>query len=85
MNRAVQLHIRKLVLTGVDPNDTGQVGAAVKQELARLLADQGLPAGLTTSSHRGKLDAGTLEPGHDGTPEGTGHQIARAVYKGISK
>ncbi len=81
--RPVKLRIRELVLSGVDPNDAPRVGTALERELARLLAEQGLPAGLEAAGHRGRLDGGELSTDPNSTPEGTGVQIARAVYKGI--
>ncbi len=81
--RPVKLRIRELVLSGVAPNDAPRVGAALKQELARLLAEQGLPAGLEGAGRRGRLDGGELSADPDTTPEGTGIRIARTILKGM--
>lgn len=38
----VELHIEQLVLHGFAPSDRYRIGAAIQQELARLLAQQGI-------------------------------------------
>lgn len=81
--RPVKLRIGELVLSGVDPKDAPRVSTALKRELVRLLAERGLPDGLEAAGRRGRLDGGELSSDPDSTPEGTGVQIARTVYKGM--
>ncbi|NPD27111.1 hypothetical protein [Corallococcus exiguus] len=79
--RRISLHIDELVLHGVPPAHRVQVGEAVRQELARLLAQDGLPTGLSGAVPR--VDAGAVHVTPGAAPESLGTQVARAVYSGL--
>jgi len=78
--RPIQLRINKLVLPETMADDPNGIGGALERELARLLADQGLPSGLETSHHLGQVNGGTLETGPEAAPESAGANIAKAIY-----
>jgi hypothetical protein len=79
----IQLRINKLVLPeGMADNPTG-IGGALERELARLLADQGLPSDLEANGNITHLDGGTVEGAGGDTTEMVGTQIARAIYEGM--
>ena len=79
--KSVSLHIDELVLHGFPPGDRRRVGAAVRRELARLLAERAPEA----SAEKRTLDAGSFALGADLRPEGAGRQIAGAVHKGLPR
>jgi hypothetical protein len=81
----IDLHIEELVLEGFHPADRHRIGAAVERELARLLGERGLPAGLATPGEIARLDGGSFEMNRITTPEGLGRQVAGAVYGGLKK
>ena len=57
----IELDIDELVLHGFAPGDGDQIGAAIRRELARLFAEQGLPAGLGTGGAVPRLDGGGFQ------------------------
>ena len=80
--KAVTLEIDALVLHGFAPGDRHRIGAAVQQELARLLTEQGAPA---ASGRHSVVNAPPIETRSNTRPETTGGQIARAVHKGLPR
>ncbi len=85
IRRRVRLHIEELVLDGLGPVDGTAVGRVIEQELGRLLAEQGIPAGIAGARIASELDGGTM-PLRPGTAQRTiGHQVAQAVYGGMRR
>ena len=81
----VRLHIDELVLDGFPPVDRYRIAAAVEAELARLLADQGVPSGLEKGGTIDRLDAGSFGLASDARPDRIGVQVAQAVYGGLTR
>ncbi len=79
----VELHIGELILHGIAPGDRYRIAEAIERELARLLADEGVPRALSRAG--AELNAGAFQMTSDATAKETGAQIARAVYGGISR
>jgi hypothetical protein len=75
----IELEIGELVLVGFAPRDRLAVAAALEAELARALADGGLPAGWTAHPDAPVLRAAPLPaaPAQDARQAGLG--IAQAV------
>ena len=80
---SIELHIEKLVLEGFSPASREQIGAAVQQELARLLTEHGLPPAWSTGREIEWLNAGTFRCDAQSKAEATGNQVARAVFGGL--
>jgi len=81
----VELHIGELVLEGFPPLDQAQLGAVVQQELARLLAERGLPAGLARGGEVASLDSGEFQVKQGSKAPEIGVQIAQAVFGGLAR
>lgn len=81
--RRISLHIDELVLHGVPSAHREQVGEAVRQELTRLLAQGGIPPGLSGAVPR--LDAGSVQLTPGAAPDAMGAQVAQAVYSGLGQ
>ena len=81
----VELQIDELILHGFDPRERQRIGAAVQQELTRLLGAQGVPQGLAQGGRFEQVNAGafTVAPGM--SAEAIGAQVAQAVYGGLSR
>jgi hypothetical protein len=81
---SIELHIDELVLHGL-PITSSQgrvVQAAIESELARLLAEQGLNhSSVGAMPH---LSAGSIQLTNDSKPANLGHQIAQAIYGGLT-
>jgi len=77
----VDLRIEELVLDGVDPGDRIELARAVERELARLVAERGLPAALADAE---SLDAGRIAAGA-GDVRGLGRALADAIHGGLSR
>ncbi len=82
---AVELHIGELVLEGFLPLDRVQLGAVVQQELARLFAERGVPAGLAHTVEVASLDGGEFRVAPGSNAQAIGSQIAQAVYGGLGR
>jgi hypothetical protein len=85
MRPNIELHIEELVLHGFAPGDRHCLGEAVQRELARLLAEQGVPSGLAQGGEAPRLDGGSFRIDGGGKPEATGARVARAVYRGLKR
>ncbi|HEY0602269.1 MAG TPA: hypothetical protein VGD58_05115 [Herpetosiphonaceae bacterium] len=86
---AVQIQIGELVLHGLDHVRSAgaryDLGAAVEHELARLLAEQGIPPGLSQAGIVARLSGGSFEVASGSPPDTLGAQIAEAVYRGLQR
>ncbi|WP_420456550.1 hypothetical protein [Rubrivirga sp.] len=80
----LHLHIDRLVLDGLGPLDGDAVAAAIQAEVARLVAEGGVPA-LDRDLRRPHLDGGAfgLPPGTDA--EGVGRHVGRQIYTRLSE
>jgi hypothetical protein len=85
MMPGIELDIDELVLHGFAPGDGDQIGAAIRRELARLFAEQGLPAGLGTGGAVPRLDGGGFQVAAGATTDAIGAQVAHAVYGGLER
>ncbi len=79
----VELHIEELVLHGFAASDRYRIGEIVERELARLFAEEGVPASLTSSLEAERLDAGAFHVAANSRAEAVGAQVAQAVYGGL--
>jgi hypothetical protein len=81
----VKVKIEELALEGLPAADRHRIGGAVKSELARLLAERGLPSWLAGGERIPKLDGGRFETRQGERPEVVGRHVAGAVYKGFNR
>lgn len=86
---AVHIQIGELVLHGLDHVRSAgaryDLGAAVERELARLLAEQGIPPGLNQAGIVARLSGGSFAVAPGSPPDTLGAQIAEAVYRGLQR
>ncbi|NJP09668.1 MAG: hypothetical protein HC866_09420 [Leptolyngbyaceae cyanobacterium RU_5_1] len=80
----LELNIEELVLHGFSPGDRDPIGAAIQQELTRLLTEHGIPPTLAQAGTIGRLDGGAFEIQAGTPPRVIGSQIAQAIYGGLS-
>ena len=78
----VRVHIEELVLDGFAPRDRYRIGEAVERELARVLAERGVPPSLLADSAHARLDGGAFALAPGLAPEAIGDRIAQSVYGG---
>ncbi len=81
----VELHIEELVLHGFAAADRYRIGETAERELARLFAEEGVPAALTSGLDVQHLDAGTFHVAAHSKAEAVGAEVARAVYGGLKQ
>jgi len=81
----VELHIEELVLHGFAPCDRYRIAEAVERELARWLAEQGVPHLLSNNVDLVGIDAGAFDVRPNAKSEMVGAQVAQAIYGGISR
>jgi len=80
-NAEIRLHIEELVLHGFAPGDRHQIGAAVEQELSRLMAEQ--PPAIGKNMSLPQVDGGSFQIKNAARPASIGSQIAGAIHGGI--
>ncbi len=85
MTPDVRLRIEELVLDGFAPGDRYRIGEAVERELARLLAQQGVPGALAAGGEASWLDAGSFELVPESGSDAVGSRVAAAVYGGLGR
>jgi hypothetical protein len=76
---SLEIHIDALVLEGFSSSEGHRIAAAVERELARLVAEQDLPAAWTRSAEILRLDAGRVQLRPAGGAEQAGLRIALAL------
>lgn len=82
----IKLHIDRLVLRGIGADvDRERLGAAVRQELTRLFAEEGVSPSIHRDGHAARVDGGAFHLVPGTRAETIGGQIARAVYAGIGQ
>ena len=83
----INLHIERLILDGlpITHSQGPLVRAAVEAELARLVTENGLAAGLQTGLAVPSVRADAIQLTSGNSPWQIGTQIAASVYSGITK
>ena len=81
----VNIQIDELVLEGFDFHDHKRIGAAMKLELGRLVAEGGLGSALDQKNNPGSVSAPPFSVPSDRNPRAIGAEIARSVYRGMKK
>lgn len=79
----IEVNIEEFVLHGFSPADRYGIGEAVQQELARLLAERGLPSGLAKGGDADRLDGGEIRMIRGAKARAVGENIGRAIYEGM--
>lgn len=84
----IALHIDELVLHGVALRDRHRVADALERELARLVADGGVPTAPTPTAPTAR--AATAAPAaivvpRGGRPEDLGRGVAGAIYEALGR
>jgi hypothetical protein len=81
----INLNIERLILDGlpIAPEQSHLVQVALEGELGRLLAANGVGAGLQSGAALASIRPGAIQLGPNSGPAQIGRQIARAVYSGI--
>ena len=85
MPKAINLHINKIVLHGVDQLNRGQLGLALEQELHRLISNQGLHGSLKQSTFVNYVSARPISINSRVHEKQLGRQIASSVYRGMKR
>ncbi len=80
--KSVSLHIDHLVLEGFPADGRQGIGAALEQELARLLAQEGAPR---HAASYGLVNTRPVALEARDAPARIGSRIAAAVYRGLPK
>ncbi len=81
----IALHIEQITMEGLQLHDRHQFGDAVQTELARLLAEHGMPSNLNGPVELGRVAAGSIPTTAAPRPATIGRQLAEAVYRGIGQ
>jgi hypothetical protein len=80
----IDLHIEELILRDVPNELRHRVAEALERELARLLAEQELPAAVAQGGHIPQIDIGPINIAANAKPDVIGAQIAQSVYGSLS-
>ena len=81
----LELQIEELVLHGFAPLARYRVADAAERELARLIAEGGLPRALLAGGDVAYLDGGRFIVAPGSEPAAIGLQVAQSLYAGLSK
>lgn len=81
---SIEIHIEELILHGFAANDRLHIGAAIEQELSRLIERQGTQALPRSSVNLERLAAGSFRLANNANSQTVGQHIARHVYHQLS-
>jgi hypothetical protein len=79
----VTVEIGELILHGIAPGAAAAIGDALREELAALLAAQGVPRSLARDGANDALDGGAVHVREGASPERIGRQLASAVHASL--
>ena len=85
MRPNIELHIEELVLHGFAPGDRHHIGAAVERSLGQLLAEHDVAPALMDLGDVSRLDAGKFDVASRAQPDAIGAQVARSVFRGLTR
>ena len=80
---ATELHIEHLVVEGFDGLAPDELRAALEGELARLLAERGVPEALRASGERPALAVAPLSLRPGATAHEVGCAVGRQLFEGL--
>lgn len=80
----INLEIDSLILYGFNPAARARIAAVAQRELARLLAERGLPSSLAQLGAIARLNGGQFQVVPNARAETIGAQIARQLYANLS-
>jgi hypothetical protein len=81
----IELHIEELVLHGFSSRDRDAIGEAVRHELMRLFAEQGIHSTFGKNYEVERLDGGSFNVKPGAKAQTIGTQVAQSVYGGLGK
>ena len=81
---SVEIAIEQLVLDGFEPQQSQAIASTIREKLAGLIEERGLPGEIPGSIHAGRLDAGSIHLSEEANPARIGTQIAEAIYKRLA-
>lgn len=79
----VELHIEELTFVGLDSYNRFHLGDAVKQEIARLLADEGGVEPVRHHAYIDRVDGGAFSVAPASKERDVGAQVARSVVNSL--
>jgi hypothetical protein len=85
MKKSVSVHIEELVLHGYPSADRRRIAAAVEQELARLIREQGVSRLSRNPVSLDSVNAGTIRVRANQTAAATGAGIGGAIYRSLGR
>ena len=85
MKASVEINIDKLILHGFSPADRNKIGEALRSELARLIAENGIPPGFSEGKNIGEMNGGTFSLPKNKHARSVGNNIAKSIYRGMRK
>jgi hypothetical protein len=83
--KRVVVHIDRLVLNGVRPEDQHAFAAGLQQELQRGFRDRDAVSQLTAVGDRSGFQVGGLRIEHGSMPQRIGANVARGIHREIKK
>ncbi len=85
MTPSIELHIEELVLTGIPARDARRLEAAIRQQLTRLLQQQGLPPAWKKEAGWPELRTGPIDLSRHRSPESLGNGLARSIVSAFKR
>ncbi len=81
----IDVRIEELVLHGFAHEDRHAIAASLRGELARLLAERGVPAGLVDRGNTAALGALEIQISPGARAGDVGTRAARSVFEGMGR
>jgi hypothetical protein len=83
---SIEVHIEEIVLQGFPPAQRHSIADGIERELARLLSRNDAPPHWSAGcAEMDELDAGSFTVEYGRKPLAVGSDIARAIYRGLSR
>lgn len=80
----IELKIDELIVEEAGTANRYRIAEALKNEVATILQDQGLPPALLKRAHREAVDGGTVVLARNSRDEMIGRQLAQAIYRSLA-
>lgn len=85
MKQSIEINIDELILHGFSPADRFKIGNSLRSELAKLILENGMPAGISNGGDINGINGGTFQASKNMHARTVGTQIAKSIYGGMGK
>ncbi|MCB0806149.1 MAG: hypothetical protein KDC05_10155 [Bacteroidales bacterium] len=83
MRQSIEINIDELILEGFPYIDRDKIGNSIRNELAKMISEKGMPNAYLDSQQISTVNGGSFFISKGSTPNSIGKQIAKSIFEGF--